>query len=56
MTIQTTGQYAKLLVAASGFIIILIQTIWPHAAWGVAVTSFVSALLVYLVPNSKAQQ
>jgi hypothetical protein len=46
------GQYAKLLVALAGAVITTIQTQYPAAQWAPAVTAFLSAVLVYAVPNT----
>jgi hypothetical protein len=50
--VRNAGQYSKLLVAAAGAALTIVQTAWPQAHWTPAVTATLSALLVYLVPNS----
>jgi len=49
---RNVGQYSKLLVAAAGAALTIVQTAYPQAQWAPAVTACLSALLVYLVPNT----
>ena len=49
---KTAGQYSKLLVAAAGAALTVVQTAYPTAHWTPAVTACLSAVLVYLVPNT----
>lgn len=49
---KNAGQYSKLLVAVAGAALTIVQTAYPAATWAPAVTACLSAVLVYLVPNT----
>lgn len=45
------GKYTKFVVALLGAVATVAQQVWPTNQWAVAVTSLVTAALVYLAPN-----
>jgi len=46
------NQYLKAIIAVLGAGVTTAQTVWPANHWQMVVTSGITALLVYLVPNS----
>ena len=46
------NRYLKAIVAVLGAAVTVGQTVWPGNHWQLAVTSGITALLVYLVPNT----
>lgn len=54
MKIGNYVKYTKAIVGLIGTVATVLQTIWPHAQWSAAVTSLITAVLVYLVPNQTA--
>lgn len=43
--------YLKFVVAVLGAAAAAMQTEWPSARWSAVVTAFITAILVYFVPN-----
>jgi hypothetical protein len=46
------NRYLKAIVAVIGAGVTVAQTVWPGNHWQVVVTSSITAILVYLVPNT----
>ena len=46
------NKYLKTIVAVLGAGVTVTQTVWPSNDWSQVVTAGITAVLVYLVPNS----
>lgn len=46
------NKYLKAIVAVLGAGVTIAQTVWPANHWQEVVTASITAVLVYLVPNS----
>lgn len=46
------NKYLKAVIAVLGAAVTVGQTVWPANHWQQAVTAGITAILVYLVPNS----